>query len=160
MHFCHMKRCVSLVLALVMVFSLMPLHGFAAGADHHDHPEESALQEQADALVLEYLGGAAMTDDQIRAAVDAMDPLSLCQAADEIRAMIEPLRLLTEEELLRFAAENPAFAVFSERGMAAEPYDTMIADSADIMPMATSGTVLSGQITVTDTAGNVMLEYL
>ncbi|MBR7179005.1 MAG: hypothetical protein IKD27_05785 [Oscillospiraceae bacterium] len=155
MHFCHMKRCVSLVLALVMVFSLMPLHGFAAGADLHDHPEESALQEQADALVLEYLGGAAMTDDQIRAAVDAMDPLSLCQAVDEIHAMIEPLRLLTEEELLHFAAENPAFAVFSERVMAAELYDAMIADSADIVPMATSGTVLSGQITVTDTAGNV-----
>ena len=156
MQFHHMKRSISLLLALVMVLTMMPLHALAAGTEHHDHAAETEsaaqslyqqLQVQADALLLNYLGTTSLTDGETRTAVDAMDPGSIRQAADEILAMVDPFARLTETQLQLFAVENRTFAAFSARIMAAE--------STAVMPLAASGTVLSGQITVSDTASNV-----
>ena len=157
----HIKRSISLLLVLVMVCSMMPVYAFADEAEH-DHAltaELSAeaadtvssvpqqLQQKADALLTEHLGTTSMPDGETEAMVDAMPDGSIDSARAEIEEMIGLFRQLTEEELQAFADSNPTFAVFSERIMAAE------ADEAGLM--ATSGTVLSGQITVTDTAGNV-----
>ena len=158
MQFKHIKRRISLLLVLVMVFSMLPVHVHADEASHDhtlhaelsDEAEQSGylqLQRKADELLTEHLGTASMTREQTMAAVEAMPDGSLDTARTEIEAMIDPFRQMNEEELLRFEEENPAFAAFSEAVMDAEP------DA--LMPMATSGTVLSGQITVTDTAGNV-----
>ena len=165
MQFNRIKRSISLLLVLVMVLSMSPLQVFAAGTDHHDHapaPQAAAanpdtapslyrqLEAQTDALLLNYLGSASMTDAEVLSTVDDMDSDMLCAAREEIEAMIEPLSQLTDMQLQLFAGENPAFVTFSERIMSQEPDD-----GYGIMPLATSGTVLDGQITVTDTAGKV-----
>ena len=141
------------MLVLIMVFSMMPGHAYAAGTDHHDHAEDmelgagigdtAQLQAMADAFLMKYLG----TTSVAAASADAMSPDELRNAQDELYAMIGPLSELDESQLHAFAEENPAFAVFSEQVMAA--------DVDDVIPLATSGTVLNGQITVTDTASNV-----
>ena len=153
MQYQSIKRGISLLLVLVMVVTMMPLHASAAGTETHTHPAAvpdspyQQLQAQADALLLNHLGTTLMTDAQIRAAVDSMDPDSLRQARNEIQAMVDPLSRLEQEQLLRFASDNPTFDAFSRQVMAAQPQV--------IQPMAASGTVLGGRITVTDTASNV-----
>ena len=160
----HAKRIVSLVLALVMVFSLSPVHAFAAGTEHdHDHAADTALsmeaadtvqsvylqlQRKADGLLTEHLGTVSMSDEEAVAAVDAMVDDSFDSARSEIEAMIGLFEQLTEEELLKFGQENPTFVAFSERIMAA-------GDGEAGLLATSSGTVLNGQITVTDTAGKV-----
>ena len=42
MQFDHIKRSISLLLVLVMVFSMCPLQAFAAVEEHHDHAELAA----------------------------------------------------------------------------------------------------------------------
>jgi len=153
MQFNHIKRSICLLLVLVMVFSMCPLQVFAARAEHHDHAAEPVfqrLQAQTDALLLKYLGSKSMPEAEVLSAVENMDLDTIYEARDKIEAMIEPLSQLTEMQLQLFAGENPTFVTFSERIMSQEP-DNGYA----IMPLATSGTVLDGQITVADTAGNV-----
>ena len=159
----HAKRIVSLVLALVMVFSLSPVHAFAAGTEHdHDHAADTALsmeaadtvqsvylqlQRKADELLMQHLGTTSLSDEGTVAAVDAMVDDSFDSARSEIEAMIGLFEQLTEEELLKFGQENPTFVAFSDRIMAADEYDAEL--------LAKSGTVLNGQITVTGTAEKV-----
>ena len=153
MQFNHMKRSICLLLVLVMVCSMSPLQVLAAEAEHQDHAAEPVfqqLQAQTDALLLNYLGTTSMPEAEILSAVEDMDPDTICEAQDEIEAMIDPFVQLTEMQLQLFANENPTFVAFSERIMSEE------SDNGEaIMPLATSGTVLDGLITVTDTAGNV-----
>ena len=163
MQFYHMKRSISLLLAVIMVLSMMPLHAFAAGMDAHDHAADTnaaratdtaqstyrQLQTKVDALLLKYLGTTSMSTKQTRAAVAAMDSSTFYAAMDEIEAMIDQFRLLSDMQLQMFANDTPTFVVFSD--------EIMSADSYDIMPLATSGTILDGQITVSDTASNVTI---
>ena len=128
-----MKRGICLMLALVMVLSMVPVQAYAAGTEHHEHTMEEEtvyhlLQQQAEGLLLE--------------ARDA----SSGESREKILAMVGQFEELSQEELLRFARENPEFVEFSDAVMAQEEV---------LEPMATSGTVLNGQITVTDTASNV-----
>ena len=159
MHFNQIKRIICLLLALVMVCSMTPLHALAAEPEYHRHTQpvvETAdtvsdlyldLQAQTDALLLESIGTTSMTEKKTIASVEAMDNSAFYHAQNEIYGMIDELRQLSPEALQAFADANPTFVTFSEEIMAAGSYD--------VMPLATSGTVLSGQITVTDTAGNV-----
>ena len=162
MKFNHWKRCICMMLALVMVLSMMPTGALAAGAEHHDHTSDTEIaaevpesaqtvyqqiQEMTDALMRKHLGTMSMTDEMVCVAVEAMDRDSSGEAMDEIRGMIGLLSQLSEAQLQAFADENPAFVAFSEKIMAAEV--------GEIQPMAASGTVLNGQITVTDTASKV-----
>ena len=154
----YLKRGICLLLAMVMVFSAMPMQALAAGTEHHDHLAEPGitapdpqLRAQTDALLLNYLGTTSLTERQILATVEAMDADTIRQAVVEIEDMLDPLRSMRDEELRAFADANPAFAEFAEAVMSAE---SGIGDCG-IMPMASSGTILDGQITVTDTASNV-----
>ena len=157
MRFKHIKRGISLLLVLAMVFSMLPMqaHADETAHDHTVHAEASAeaelsvylqLQHEADGLLKEHLLTLSMSPEQIRPAVDTMPEGSLAAARAGIEAMLDRFRQLSEEELLRFEEENPAFAAFSGEVMA---HDTALE------PMATSGTVLGCQITVTDTASKV-----
>ena len=149
MRFKHIKRGISLLLVLAMVFSMLPMqaHADETAHDHTVHAEASAeaelsvylqLQHEADGLLKEHLLTLSMSPEQIRPAVDTMPEGSLAAARAGIEAMLDRFRQLSEEELLRFEEENPAFAAFSGEVMA---HDTALE------PMATSGTVLGGQIT-------------
>ena len=159
----HIKRSISLVLALVMVLSLMPVRAFAAGTEHdHDHAADTALsaeatdtvqsvyqqpQALADALLLKYLGTTTITEEEILWAVDAMDEHAIYSAKAEIEAMIEPFSKLSDVERLNFAEVNPAFVIFTGNIVLWEP--------EPIMLLAASGGILDGQITVSDTLSNV-----
>ena len=152
-----MKRSICLLLAMVMVFSMLPLQSFAAGTEDHVHAAEDAdqalyqqLQSRTDGFLETHLGTTLMMEKQILAAVGAMDPVSIRTARRELGSLAEQFALLTEDRLLAFAAENPTFVTFADRIMSDEAWG----DDA-LMPLAASGTVLSGQITVTDTASNV-----
>ncbi|MBQ2920052.1 MAG: discoidin domain-containing protein, partial [Oscillospiraceae bacterium] len=156
----RIKRSISLLLVLIMVLSLCPVQAFAAGTEEHDHHDHTAeaepaaettepeqLQAQTDALLLQLLGTPTPSEEMARSAADAMDADTLHSAKAELLPLIDQLRQLTEEELQAFGDRNPAFVAYADAVMAAE--------DAGVMPMATSGTVLDGRITVTDTAGNV-----
>ena len=154
----RIKRSISLLLVLIMVLSLCPAQVFAAGTDRHDHTAEAVpavettdtcqlLQAQTDALLLQTLGRSSVSEEMAGAAVDAMDADTRQSVKAELLPLIDQLRQLTDGELQTFADENPAFAAYADAVMAAE--------DADVMPLATSGTVLDGQITVTDTASKV-----
>ena len=163
MQFNHIKRSISLLLALIMVFSLSPVHAFAAGAEHdHDHAADTVLsaeaadtvrsvyqplQALADALLLKYLGTTTMTEEEILRAVDAMDEHTIYSAKAEIEAMIEPFSKISDVERLNFAEVNPTFVTFTGNIVLWEP--------EPIMLMAASGGILDGQITVSDTQSNV-----
>ena len=63
------KRCLSMLLALVLVFSMTPFQAFAAENDGHDHgsADTAGLQEQAemDSILAQYGVTAGMSDAQI-----------------------------------------------------------------------------------------------
>ena len=154
------KRSISLLLVLIMVLSLCPVQAFAAGTEEHDHHDHTAeaepaaettepeqLQAQTDALLLQVLGTATASEEMARSAADAMDLDTLHSVKAELLPLIDQLRQLTDEELQAFGDRNPAFVAYADAVMAAE--------DAGVMPLATSGTVLDGQITVTDTASKV-----
>ena len=105
------------------------------------------LREQADAMLLKYLGSTSMPEKEIGAVIYEMPDVSFYSCRAEIEAMIPQLKQLTEEELQTFGAENPSFVIFADNIMAER--------TSGIMSRATSGSVLNGQITVTDTASNV-----
>ena len=153
MQFKRTKRRISLLLVLVMVFSMLPVHAFAAGAELSAEATDTVksvhlqLQAKADELLMEHLGTTAMPEAEALAAVAAMSNDAFDHARVEIVGMIDLFGQLSEEELLRFGQENPTFVAFSEGIMAAQ--------EEEIGLLATSGTVLNGQITVTDTASKV-----
>jgi hypothetical protein len=150
------KRSMSLLLALVMIFSFIPTQVFADETEPHDHSVEteavadtlySQVQTRADELLLTYLGGTSMSKEETIAAINAMDSDTFCRALDDILAILDLFRQLTAEELQQFGVDNPTFVVFAEKIMEAE--------SREIMVYAASGSILNGEITVTDTASKV-----
>ena len=157
----RIKRSISLLLVLIMVLSLCPVQAFAAETEEHDHHDHTAeaepaaeitepeqqLQAQTDALLLQILGTPTPSEEMARSAADAMDADTLHSVKAELLPLIDQLRQLTDEELQAFGDRNPAFVAYADAVMAAE--------DAGIMPLATSGAVLDGRITVTGTAGNV-----
>ncbi len=150
------KRSISLLLALVMTFSFIPTQVLADETEPYDYGVEteaveetlySQVQTRADELLLTYLGSTSMSKEEIISAIDAMDGDTYCRALDDVLAMLDLFRQLTAEELQQFGVDNPAFVVFAEKIMEAE--------TREIMVYAASGSVLSGEITVTDTASRV-----
>lgn len=124
-----MKRSICLLLAMVMVFSMLPLQSFAAGTEDHIHAAEDAdqalyqqLQSRTDGFLETHLGTTLMMEEQILAAVGAMDPDSIRTARRELGSLAEQFALLTEDRLLAFGAENPTFVTFADRIMSDEAW--------------------------------------
>jgi len=142
MKYYRKKRILSLMLALVLMISMMPLQ---VTADEYDSYQ--TVQEQSDAFLIKYLGTTNMSEEETQKAVYALDNDSYYNAMDELHAMLPLFEQLTEEELQTFGAANPTFVVFADTIMTTNSYEIML--------LAASGTILDGQITVTDTASNV-----
>ena len=102
------KRCLSLLLALAMVISMVPGQVFATEVHSDDiHTQtittsEYALQMQRkiDAIVDEFGIVAGMTDDEIANAIAFCDGEAVRNAMEQIAALEQEAQNLTEEELI------------------------------------------------------------
>ena len=145
-----------------MVASMLPTQAFATETELQSLEEGIApsvpvseepqtvyeqVQQKADDMLLKYLGSTALSPEETVAAVYALNNDAFYSATAEIDAFVKQMAQLTEEEILSFGEANPSFVVFADTIVAANSYDIML--------LATSGTVLNGQVTVTDTASNV-----
>ena len=112
------KRCLSMLLALVLVFSMTPFQAFAAENDGHDHSNtdvasqtetgtENGLQEQAemDSILAQYGVTAGMSDAQIADAIVAQNGKTVRKTLERIDALEESAQELTAEEFATLDTE-------------------------------------------------------
>ena len=112
------KRCLSMLLALVLVFSMTPFQAFAAENDGHDHGSadtasqaetgtENGLQEQAemDSILAQYGVTAGMSDAQIADAIAAQNGKTVRKTLERIDALEESAQELTAEEFATLDTE-------------------------------------------------------
>ena len=141
------KRCLSLLLALAMVISMVPGQVFATEVHSDDiHTQtittsEYALQMQRkiDAIVDEFGIVAGMTDGEIANAIAFCDGEAVRNAMEQIAALEQEAQNLTEEELVCLNLD--AFGPFCD--VLSRMY------TAELMTVVD---VLDGQISISDSA--------
>ena len=148
------KRCLSLLLAMAMVFSMVPAQALAVDYTGHDHStdgihsemvmlSESALQVQREinAILAQFGVTAEMSDNEIANAIAFQDGETVRDTMERIDALEESAQNLTEEELQSLDSET-----FGRFCFVLEQMNT-------VAPMTTVN-VLDGQVSVTDTANS------
>ena len=153
---CTIKKCLSLVLALVMIFSLVPVQAFAAEDAGHDHTEDStiiaepvitdpvrAIQSRIDSILTQYGITADMSETDIGNAIFANDVEAVLATMEEIPALENDAAALKEEE---FASLQNLDAFGNFVGV--------LNSLTEVMSIKTV-TVLDGKISVADTANSI-----
>ena len=162
------KRFLSFLMALLMIFSLVPFQTFATETDTHDHetseeqdtvkateaPVNTALLESIQAAIDDmlnwYLGTTQMTTEEVYTAVADMTDDDYWMALTEVVELeeSEEIQQLTETEAQLLVEQN---TVFSDFGSAL--YERRAKDTS-VSLLATTVTPLEGQVSVTDSSGN------
>ena len=158
------KRIVSLLLALIMIFSVLPTQALAE--EVHNHEEESTtagsetsqtpveseltkevseIQAKIDEMLTYYLGTTTATEEEIAAVVDAMDSDTIWMAQVEIADIEEAMDELTEEQCVYLVEENSSLVSF---------YEALEAKSTG-PNLLSKVTVLDGQVSVSDSKGTI-----
>ena len=153
----HLKRCLSFLMALAMVFSLTPATVWAeeaeadeavvvaeeaAAAPLSEHTLAESIQERMDSIVAQYGITADMTDNDIAAAIINADGDTLMATREEMDAIAADGQNLTEEEFE--ALDGEAYGRFC----------SVWEQLYNPMPIA-ENTVLSGKVTVTSNLGTM-----
>mgnify|MGYP003289775087 CR=1 FL=1 len=167
----NLKRYLSLLLSLLLVFSLMPVSAWAAEEDAHDHssgdtqstttsalssgayvpnPALAEYQAVADDILNYYLGSTSMTDEQLQAAVSEMNSDTCYEAYYEIVSLDVELEyaynegVLSDADMEYFLAANTLLLDFAD-GI----HEKAMQAAPDISFFATTVTPIAG-VDVTD----------
>ena len=158
------KRFLSFLLAMVMIFSMVPLQALAVEHDDHDHSEAVTTapdsdeersvyyqnaQNRIDAILVDYLGSTTVTAAELQAAVDAMDWETYQTARWEIMLLEESdfFAQMTDVEIQTLLNANSTFLNFSDA------LDIKAAEDDDSISTYASKTVTVGDVSITDDQG-------
>ena len=150
------KRCLSMLLALVLVFSMTPFQAFAAENDGHDHgsADTAGLHEQAemDSILAQYGVTAGMSDAQIADAIVAQNGKTVRKTLERIDALEESAQELTAEEFATLDTEVfGQFIEVMEQMNAAAPMTDVSTDDGQltISDSGNTGKLSGGTYTAT-----------
>ncbi|MBE6824412.1 MAG: hypothetical protein E7513_03595 [Ruminococcaceae bacterium] len=154
------KRCLSVLLALMMLLSIMPLSTFAAQVDlsstvdiNDSQNQSTELLEQVKAEIDEILNNCnlnnEMTQSQVEKAVYKLDGNTVYGAWDDISALIKTVETSMTEEEFALLEQYESFEVL---GYLYDILDTAL--NPPIMMLSTIS-VLDGKLSISDTANTV-----
>ena len=151
------KRSLAIVLALIMMFSIVPLQTFASENTYEQDTNvsqnsESALldqvKEQMDTILSNCNLTSSMTKEEAEAAIYQLDGETVYGAWDDINALVETVETSMTEEEFASLQTYESWEVFGYL------YDTLDTALNPPIMLATTQTVLDGDVSVTDSANS------